>query len=278
MKESNMLEALLTYIEKKASKEEALEMKEAFKKGIIDNPPKVAIIGKSGVGKTSTINNLFSANEFVSDVFRGTSNIVKKRFPLKGGLSLDVFDMPGLGEDIDKDIEFEAMYREILPQSDIIIYILEALDGSFEEDLRILKDIVLPSGENNAEKIIIALNKVDMIGNNEGIQWEYRINRPNPRQKELIEEKLNDIQRRLTKVLPVKKERIVCYSALKKYQLLELMGAIASQTKEGWKFIVTGNLPKSWVPDIPKKYKEMAKELGILTGDESESYTLNMNN
>lgn len=274
MAKSNILETLMAYVEKNASKEQMAEIKDVLKKGIFDNPPKVAIIGKSGVGKTSTINNLFSANEFVSDVYRGTTQVSVKRFPLKGGLSLDVYDMPGLGDDIEKDKEFEAMYKEVLPQCDIIIYVLEVLDGSFGEDLRILKDIVLPSGQNTTEKIIIALNKVDMIGDNEGIRWDYRINRPNQRQKELIEEKLSDVQRRLTGTLPVQKDRIVCYSALKKYQLLEFFKVIVAYTKDGWKFVVTGNLPKDWTYDIPQIYKEMAKELGILPTEESESYSL----
>lgn len=278
MKGNSFLESLMAYAEKHATPEEIAKAKEALRTGIYDNPPKVAIIGKSGVGKTSTINNLFSANEYVSDVYRGTQNVVVKRFPLNGGLSLDVYDMPGLGDDIEKDIEFEAMYREVLPQCDIIMYILEALDGSFEEDLRILRDVVLPSGQNNVEKIIIAMNKVDMIGENEGLKWDYRINRPNPRQKELIEVKLKDIQRRLTMVLPVKKERIICYSALKKYQLLEFMSAIATYTKDGWKFIVTGNLPKAWYVDIPQKYREQAHSLGIIPEEETESYTFNTNN
>lgn len=274
MTKSNILETLMAYVEKHASKDQMAEIKEAMQKGIFDNPPKVAIIGKSGVGKTSTINNLFSANEYVSDIYRGTTEAVVKRFPLKGGLNLDVYDMPGLGDDIDKDKEFEAMYKDVLPKCDIIIYVLEVLDGSFGEDLRILKDVVLPSGQNNTEKIIIALNKVDMIGANEGIGWDYRINRPNSRQKELIEEKLSDVQRRLTKVLPVQKDRIVCYSALKKYQLLEFFKAIVAYTKDGWKFVVTDNLPKDWTYDIPQTYKEMAKGLGILPTEENESYSL----
>lgn len=274
MGKSSIYELLMTYVEKHASKEEMAEIKEDMQRGIFANPPKVAIIGKAGVGKTTTINNLFSADEYVSDVYRGTTQAVMKRFPLKGGLDLEVYDMPGLGDDIDKDKEFEAMYKEVLPQCDIIIYILEALDGSFEEDIKILRDVVLTSGENVTEKILVALNKVDMIGNNEGLKWDYRINRPNSRQSELIEEKLADVQRRLTTVLPIDKDRIVCYSAIKKYRLLEFFKAMVTNTKDAWKFVITGNLPKDWTNDIPQKYKDMAKKLGILPENDNESYSL----
>lgn len=263
---NNFLNSLVAFAEQKVSKEELNEIKEQLKNGIFENPPKIAVIGKAGVGKSSTVNNLFDADDYVSDVYRGTFEAVVKRFELKGGLSLDVYDMPGLGDDIEKDEEFEVIYKEILPSCDIILYILESLDGSFAEDIRILKDIVLPCGKDIQKRIIIAMNKVDMIGANEGLSWDIRINRPNTRQRELIDEKQKDIVRRLTKVLPVNKERIICYSALKRYQLLELMHAVVSQTPEGWKFIVTGNLPRHWASEdiMDPKYYKMAVSLGII--------------
>lgn len=263
--ENSFLDSLMSFAEKKVSKEELNEIKEQIQNGIFKNSPKIAVIGKAGVGKSSTVNNLFDADDYVSDVYRGTFEAIVKRFELKGGLNLDVYDMPGLGDDIEKDEEFEVIYKEVLPSCDIILYILESLDGSFAEDIRILKDIVLPCGKDIQKRIVIAMNKVDMIGANEGLSWDVRINRPHSRQRDLINEKQKDIVRRLTKVLPINKERIICYSALKRYQLLELMHAIVSQTPEGWKFVVTGNLPRYWFAEdiMDPKYYKMAVSLDI---------------
>ncbi|MFM6075668.1 MAG: GTPase, partial [Dolichospermum sp.] len=62
-------------------------------------PPKVAIIGKTGVGKSTTINALFGLEEKVSHTTHGTTEASKKIIELPQGGKLEVIDMPGLGED-----------------------------------------------------------------------------------------------------------------------------------------------------------------------------------
>ena len=68
----------------------------------------------------------FDEKGHIGDVRRGTTTANRKRFDLKIGIGLDIIDLPGLGDDIRKDKEFEAFYRQILPQCDIILYVLKA--------------------------------------------------------------------------------------------------------------------------------------------------------
>ena len=197
------LAQFMSYMESKLKPKEFEEFRTKVQTELLDRAPVVAIIGKAGVGKTTTINNLFDVDDYVAealsfdekghigDVRRGTTTAIRKRFDLKIGIGLDIIDLPGLGDDIRKDKEFEAIYRQILPQCDIILYVLKADNRTLGEDERILQNIVLPSCDK--KKIILAVNQVDILGENEGLHWDTRINLPDPRQEELIQMKQKNI-------------------------------------------------------------------------------------
>ena len=72
-----------------------------------ERPPQIAIIGFTGVGKSSTLNALFNAGRPTSDVQACTqqaSSVFGNIEPYTGSRGIvEIYDMPGLGEDIDKD-------------------------------------------------------------------------------------------------------------------------------------------------------------------------------
>lgn len=230
-------------------------------------PPKVAVIGKAGVGKTTTINNLFNANLRTSHALSGTKTAHLKEFELDGGGVLAVLDMPGLGEDIDEDKLYEQIYREELPKVDIILYVLQANERILGEDQRIITDVVLSSFSNFIlssekgieERIIIGLNKVDLIG--PGV-WDEEINCPTDEQEVSIDRRCNDIIQKLSKVVPISKKNMIYYSAEKRYRLYNLLIAIIKATGNiGWKLPVN---PKPWwelaAPNVQKFVHDYQKK------------------
>lgn len=269
--EQSPLTQFMGYMESKLSPKEYLEFHEKVQRELLDRAPVVAIIGKAGVGKTTTINNLFDVDEFVAevltfeqkgyigDVRRGTTRAIRKRFDLKIGIGLDIIDLPGLGDDIRKDKEFEEIYRKILPQCDIILYVLKADNRTLGEDERILQNIVLPSCDK--KKIIIAVNQVDILGENEGLHWDTRINLPDERQEELIRMKQKDIAAMFSEDLNVDADKIVCYSAIKRYHLLELLHSIVKTTPLGFIFGILGLMPRNWLDDAEPEWREKAEKV-----------------
>ena len=189
----------------------------------MQTPPKIAIIGKSGAGKTTTINALFGTNWHVSDIKTGTTEAQQETFTLKSGSKITMVDMPGLGDSRAKDAIFINEYKRILPEADIILYVLQADDRGFASDMKILKEVVLPCAKNALDKIIIGINKVDLLGMNEGLKWNRTINLPSERQAQLIEQKCTDAIKRISKSLGLKKENIVYFSAIQYYRLYELL-------------------------------------------------------
>ena len=257
--EQSPLVQFMEYMESKLSPKEYQEFRDKVQTELLDRAPVVAIIGKAGVGKTTTINNLFDVDDFVAevlsfeqkghigDVRRGTTKAIRKRFDLKIGIGLDIIDLPGLGDDIRRDKEFEEIYRQILPQCDIVLYVLKADNRTLGEDERILQNIVLPSCDK--KKIIIAVNQVDILGENEGLHWDTRINLPDERQEILIKTKQKNIAAMFSEDLDVEADKIVCYSAIKRYHLLELLHSIVKTTPLGFIFGVLGLMPRDWLAD-----------------------------
>jgi predicted GTPase len=155
--------------------------------------------------------------------------------------------------------EFEAIYRQILPQCDIILYVLKADNRTLGEDERILQNIVLPSCDK--KKIILAVNQVDILGENEGLHWDTRINLPDPRQEELIQLKQKDISSMFHEDLDVDANKIVCYSAIKRYHLLELLHSIVKTTPLGFIFGVLGLMPREWIEDAEPEWREKYEKI-----------------
>jgi predicted GTPase len=105
-------------------------------------PPKVAIFGKAGVGKTTTINNLFNARWKTSHTMVGTTDAQTKEFELNSGGKLNVIDLPGYGRSIAEDQEYETIYRQLIPSCDLVLLILQANTRDFTDDQEMIINIM----------------------------------------------------------------------------------------------------------------------------------------
>lgn len=197
-------------------------------------PPKVAFIGRAGVGKTTTVNNLFNANFHTSHTIAGTKAAQQEDFELVGGGSLTIIDMPGLGEDIDEDEKYLQIYQDILPQVDVVLYIMQANAKDMSADQEILRLVASTATEGRQQRIVIGLNQVDKIPPS---NWDNSFNFPSREQEISIERRCNEIVARLSQVTGISRGNIVFYSALRRYRLYDLLTAIIEATGNlGWKF------------------------------------------
>ena len=141
------------------------------------------------------------------------------------------------------------MYKEILPQCDVIVYIIKANTRNIGDDCRILKDVVLPICNQNSIKdnLIVAVNKVDTIGEaiapeDPELAWNPIENKPSKKLVECINKKRLDIFEKLISEKLVllntenalKPEQVVFFSAVFEYNLGELLKAVTNAGKRGW--------------------------------------------
>lgn len=261
-----LLDAILG---KNISPEDKEKLMDALHHEIVDKPFRVAIIGQAGVGKSTTINQLFLLNSEekleTSDITEGTTKVTEKIFPIRDGFNLSVYDMPGLNKDPEKDKKYEKMYREILPKCDVIVYVIAANRRDFGEDCRILKEVCLPicNQENIMDRFILAINKLDVIGesvdpDNIDYQWDYQSNKPTGELKKIVKTRLSDIIDKLidenlieeTNEMTISTERIVFYSAACDYNMGSFLLSVAKSGQRGWIF------PASVGLDLASKHKD----------------------
>lgn len=195
---------------------------------IKNDRPKLAFLGMTGVGKSSTINCLFGTRLKISHITPGTLEANKIRIrhrPLTGKKGeLDIYDLPGLNEDIDVEEATEEIYKKIIPKVDVVVWIFDATSRAIGGDQKLLKHMTHNQDFNQlSTKLVFAINKADDIKPRD---WAEN-NLPSPSQLENIEEVRRMYFEKISKIVPsVPAKNYVIYSAERKYRLNDLFLAM----------------------------------------------------
>jgi uncharacterized protein len=197
----------------------------------LDRPTHIAVIGKTGVGKTSTINSLFGTDWEISHVRAATK---KEQIYIYSGERgrLKISDLPGFGEDIDTEKIYLDMYKQVLNECDVALFILKADARDMLEVQRMLRDVVGKSLNNLSKRIVIGLNQVDIV---QPGYWLDDPNIPSREQEKSIERIVKERVKSIRKVCAIKPSQVIAYSATKRYRLVQLFEAmIKSSVGEAW--------------------------------------------
>ena len=231
------------------------EVSEKLSEEIRNKPFRVAIIGQGGVGKTSTIQSVFGVkpgkSNKIKTVEEGTCDIEEKLYDIEDGFTLSIADMPGLKNDITKDVNvYIPLYKRVLPDCDLIIYIIDAHAKELGVDIQILRDIVIPICQKagKTRNIIIALNKIDAIGQSfpeyrtsKEYHWDKIENGPTHTLAKLIKERVMHIYEKLVEnniFDNIDCDQSPAYSAVYAYNLQDFLLAIL-ESERGYIFVGT---------------------------------------
>ena len=132
-----------------------------------DDRPRIAVIGKPNVGKSSLINRLLGENRLIVSDIAGTTRDAIDTAVTYNGSSYCFIDTAGLRRKskISGDIERYSIIRAVsaVERADICILVIDATQGITEQDAKI-GGIAHERGKG----IIIAVNKWDAVADKDG--------------------------------------------------------------------------------------------------------------
>ena len=137
-----------------------------------DDRPRVAIVGKPNVGKSSIINRLLGENRvIVSDVAGTTRDAIDTEI-VHNGREYVFIDTAGLRRKnkIKEELERYSIIRTVaaVERADVVLMVIDAAEGVTEQDAKIAG-----IAHERGKGIIIVVNKWDAIEKNDRTMREY---------------------------------------------------------------------------------------------------------
>ena len=137
-----------------------------------DDRPKVAIIGKPNVGKSSIINKLVGKNRVIVSDIAGTTRDAIDTAIKYNGKEYVFIDTAGLRRKskIKEDLERFSIIRTVaaVERADIAILVIDATEGVTEQDAKIAG-----IAHERGKGVIIAVNKWDDVEKNDKTIYEF---------------------------------------------------------------------------------------------------------
>ncbi|WP_283647529.1 GTPase family protein [Hafnia paralvei] len=122
--------------------------------------PVIGIMGKTGAGKSSLCNALFAGEVSpVSDIAACTRDPLRFRLQV-GKRYVTLVDLPGVGESERRDTEYAALYREQLPQLDLVLWLIKADDRALAVDEHFYRKVI---GEAYRHKVLFVISQSEKV-------------------------------------------------------------------------------------------------------------------
>jgi len=166
----------------------------------------ILLVGATGVGKSSTINALFSKTKInelkLATIGEGVQPETKNVQDYHLG-DITIWDTPGLGDTEEADFVHKQNIEHILnrkdnsvPVIDLIIVIIDATNKNLTTTINLINNILIPNlGKDAKKRIIVALNKIDMVKS--GQYWNNNKNEPNDILNTYLTKMQDDIKSRI---------------------------------------------------------------------------------
>ncbi|WP_299791669.1 GTPase domain-containing protein [uncultured Shewanella sp.] len=181
----------------------------------------VIAIGKSGYGKSTTLNQLVGEDVFDTNDIEGCTRVMQSaeyRFQTHEALChFSLADLPGIGETPNLDHEYINLYREAIKKAHSVIYFLRADQRDYTIDQWAFSQLFKTPDEKR--KVILALNAVDKIE---------PLNRRVP--FELSREQTHSLQlklQRISTLFALSEDQLVTLSATEQFNMDSLVDKLA---------------------------------------------------
>lgn len=188
---------------------------------VVNYQATVGVLGKSGAGKSSLCNALFGRDVAeVSDVEACTRAPQEITLAYKSGKGISLIDVPGVGESAERDEEYTALYRRLLPKLDLVLWVIKGDDRALSVDERVYKNVVEPFLKQHGIPVVFVISQIDKV--EPCREWDWKTQCPGPLQSRNIDAKLANIR----KLFDLPQAHLCAVSAEENYGLVELVERI----------------------------------------------------
>lgn len=198
-----------------------------------DNLPTIVLAGKTGCGKTSTINKLwnkelavdravsctkFPAVMHIADVFEGKA------------IHFNLVDLPGIAESVEANSIYRNFYYKYIKKADLLICLTQADRRAYKQDELFYNELISNEILSQNQKIILGINQADLLfktkENPNGIDMK-TITTDNAIVKEKIQDLFDGIFKDVfADFKNVTVDSVAIYSVLKEWNINELKNKI----------------------------------------------------
>lgn len=166
---------------------------------VIAYEPTIGLMGKTGAGKSSLCNTLFTSPPANVDAVKGGTRFAQQYKTSDGLNALNIIDFPGIGETPTLDKMYAHLYQHWLNKLDLIVWVLKADDRAWNDDIRCYRQLV--SQEADPARFLFVLNQADKI--EPCREWDIATCQPSLRQQQNLQEKVTQVNTVFSPVHPV---------------------------------------------------------------------------
>ena len=137
-----------------------------------DETPKIAVVGKPNVGKSSLVNKLLGQNRVIVSDIAGTTRDAIDTVIRWNGKDYTFIDTAGLRRKnkIKEELERYSIIRTVtaVDRADVVVVVIDALEGVTEQDAKIAG-----IAHERGKGVIVAVNKWDAVEKDDKTIYKY---------------------------------------------------------------------------------------------------------